>query len=117
MEVANKNIYIEYTFSDDEGSHKTGVAAGKKFDPKFGEEHKFEVQVSENMLRYLQKDAIRFQVSFGTSPTNLQHTHQHKGSPTTNINVPSLRLSHLAPTPLISSTVSPRAWPGLRRVG
>ena len=62
MEVANKNIYIEYTFSDDEGSHKTGIASGKKFDPKFGEEHKFEVQVSENMLRYIQKDAICFQV-------------------------------------------------------
>jgi len=62
METANKNCYIEYTFSDDEGTHKTGVANGKKFDPKFGEEHKFEVTVSENMQRYLQKDAICFSV-------------------------------------------------------
>jgi len=62
MEVANKNTYIEYTFSDDEGAHKTGVAQGKKFDPKFGEEHKFEVQVTDSMLRYLQKDAICFNV-------------------------------------------------------
>jgi len=63
MESANKNVYIEYTFSDDEGMHKTGVASGKKFDPKFGEEHKFEVTVTENMLRYLQKDAICFTVN------------------------------------------------------
>eukprot|EP00327_Prymnesium_parvum_P006600 CAMPEP_0182806980 /NCGR_PEP_ID=MMETSP0006_2-20121128/5888_1 /TAXON_ID=97485 /ORGANISM="Prymnesium parvum, Strain Texoma1" /LENGTH=1608 /DNA_ID=CAMNT_0024932631 /DNA_START=18 /DNA_END=4844 /DNA_ORIENTATION=- len=62
METANKNVYIEYLFSDQEGSHKTGVAQGKKFDPKFGEEHKFEFLVSDTMMRYLQKDAICFQV-------------------------------------------------------
>ena len=62
MEAANKNVFIKYTFSDDEGEHTTGVAQGKKFDPKFGEDHKYDITVTDNMLRYLQKDAICFEV-------------------------------------------------------
>lgn len=62
METANKNVYIEYDFLDGKGGRKTGVASGKKFDPKFGEEHKFELTVGEPMLRYLQSSAICFKV-------------------------------------------------------
>ena len=63
MDCPNKNVRVEYTFSDEEGKRTTPFAMGKKFDPKFGERHTFTIsKVTERDLIYLCKDAICFEV-------------------------------------------------------
>ena len=63
MDCPNKNVRIEYTFSNEEGKRSTGVCKGKKFDPKFNEEYNFTLtSMSEMELTYLCKDAICFEV-------------------------------------------------------
>jgi len=63
MDCPNKNVRIEYTFSDEEGKRTTPPCQGKKFDPKFGEKHSFTLmKVEERHIAYLCKDAICFEV-------------------------------------------------------
>ena len=63
MECPNRNVRIEYTFSNEEGKRSTPEAKGKKFDPKFNEEHLFTIKsVSDTDVTYLCKDAICFEV-------------------------------------------------------
>ena len=62
MDCPNKDVQIEYSYSNEEGKRKTPKAKGKKFDPKFGEEHNFTLSaVTEQELVYLCKDAICFE--------------------------------------------------------
>ena len=63
MDCPNKNVRVEFTFSDEEGKRTTPVAKGKKFDPKFNEDHSFTIKsVTQNDVTYLCKDAICFEV-------------------------------------------------------
>jgi len=63
MDCPNKNVRVEYTFSDEEGTRTTPVCSGKKFDPKFNEKHSFNIpQLTERIMSYLCKDAICFEV-------------------------------------------------------
>ena len=63
MDCPNKNVRVEYTFSDEEGKRTTPAAQGKKFDPKFHESHDFKIaKMTDKDLLYLQKDAICFEV-------------------------------------------------------
>jgi len=63
MDCPNKNVRVEYTFSNEEGKRSTPAAQGKKFDPKFHETHDFTIKnVAQQDLTYLCKDAIKFEV-------------------------------------------------------
>jgi len=63
MECPNKNVRIEYTFSDEEGKRTTPTCQGKKFDPKFSEKHAFAIpKVEDRHIAYLCKDAICFEI-------------------------------------------------------
>ncbi len=63
MDCPNKNVRVEYTFSNEEGKRTTPPAQGKKFDPKFNEVYDFKLNgLSELDLTYLCKDAICFEV-------------------------------------------------------
>ena len=63
MDVANKNAYVRYTFGDEPMARMTPKAAGANFSPQFNNEQKFTIAaVSADQLRYLQKDAVCFEV-------------------------------------------------------
>jgi len=63
MDCPNRNVRVEYTFSDEGTKRTTPTAQGKKFDPKFNEVHDFTLpSVTEKELTYLCKDAICFEV-------------------------------------------------------
>ena len=63
MDCPNKNVKVMYSFSNEEGKRSTPEAKGKKFDPKFSEEHNFTLKsISETDVTYLCKDAICFEV-------------------------------------------------------
>ena len=63
LDAANRNVFVRFNFSDDDTSHVTPRAEGKHAAPQFDFRHQLHMPVvSEQLLRYLQKDAICFDV-------------------------------------------------------
>ena len=62
-EVPNRNVFVRYNFCDGEAARHTPMAEGKQPSPQFDYHENVEInEVTEPLLRYLQRDAICFDV-------------------------------------------------------